>query len=332
MSISGHITDADTRQGIRGMCLVVDSLSTTAGTVATATSKSDGSYVATWRQSQDTSSYRFGVRATASCGADGWWLDTPYAADVTLTPTPGKSSASGVDVQTTRAGRIVGSIVDDHTGQPISGVSVSWTATGSTTPPTLAVEKVLTGADGTYVFGGLTAGTYEIAVDKTEWIGAHGETPTRSLMGYLPDYVHHVPDTSIADRQQFSVSVGQSTVVNESIYAADAVTGTVTDATTGLPVPDVHVEAFGSSIWNRDGVYTEGYTDSLGRYRIDGLGPGSYQICFEPDANTAVVSSYLSACWKDQPFVSSSDGADPLQIDGFGTVHTGIDQALLLSS
>ncbi|MCU1599739.1 MAG: hypothetical protein JWO22_448, partial [Frankiales bacterium] len=178
--------------------------------------------------------------------------------------------------------------------------------------------------------GGLTAGTYEIAVDKEEASGAQGETRTRSLMGYLTDFAHHVPDSSTAPREQFSVSVGQDTVVHESIFAADSVSGTVTDATTGLPVPDVHVYAFGDSVWNRDLIYTEGYTDSLGRYTVAGLGPGSYQICFEPDASTTAVSSYRSACWKDRPFSFPAEGADPVQVDGFGTAVAGIDQALVL--
>ncbi|MCU1603385.1 MAG: hypothetical protein JWO22_4094, partial [Frankiales bacterium] len=153
MTVSGHITEADTGQAIAGMCVLVDALSTS-GTVATATSASDGSYVASWRQNQDTSRYSFGVRTTAACGAAGRWLDTPYFAQVTLVPQQGKSAASGIDGRTARAGRILGTITDDGTGRPVSGVSVSWTYTGPSSPPTTAAPKVTTAADGTFVLGG----------------------------------------------------------------------------------------------------------------------------------------------------------------------------------
>lgn len=327
MTISGRITDAATGQGVAGMC--VDAASDSA--TYTATSGSDGTYAITWKQSPSTSPETFGVKTTPYCGADGWWQAAPdFPESVTVTPEPGQSSATGIDLQTAPAGRITGKIVDDQTGNPVSGVLVRWTATGATNPRT-SVTEVLTQPDGSYLLGGLSAGTYIVGINLTTWTGVHSEFPTRSQMGYLPDFVHHVPDTSIADAQQLSVDVGQSTIVNESIHPADSITGKVTDSTTGLPIPDVHVVIWGSSVWDSDGAYTEGFTDAQGQYTVAGLGPGTYQVCFEPDPSTPIVSTYGSACWKNQPDTWPVVG-DPVQVDGFGTVIAGIDQGLSSSS
>jgi protocatechuate 3,4-dioxygenase beta subunit len=182
---------------------------------------------------------------------------------------------------------------------------------------------VTTQADGSYLLGGLPAGTYDVRVNQTDYVGV-AETATRSQLGYLADYVHHVPETSSADAQPFAVTAGQTTVADESIYPADSVTGTVTDSTTGLPVSGVSVVAWGGSVWNDTWAYTPGFTDSLGRYQISGLGPGTYTICFEFDTTQPLQKSAYE-CWKDHP---SMDGADPVQVNGFGATVTGIDQRL----
>jgi 5-hydroxyisourate hydrolase-like protein (transthyretin family) len=334
MTISGRITDQNTGQGVAGMCVSVETDSGDATTsVATTTSASDGTYVAIWSQSRSTAPEGFGVHATPYCGADGWWLATPNNDEqVTLTAEPGKSSASGVDMQTTPAGRITGRVTDDNTGRPVAKVSVSWTARDVSAPlPNTTVREVVSQSDGTFVVGGLPAGTYAVVINKTDWTGRYSQIPIRSQIDYLPDLVHHTPETSVSNAEAFSVSVGQSTVVNESIYPTDSITGTVTDAATGLPISGVTVIAWGGGIWDDYGVYTPGTTDATGKYRIDGLGPGAIVVCFEPGATVAAgVPSYQAACWKNRP--NDFDAANPVQVDGFGTLVSGIDQALTLAN
>lgn len=148
-------------------------------------------------------------------------------------------------------------------------------------------------------------------------------------MAYLADYVHHLPEGDYADAAQFSVAVGHSTVVNESIHPADSITGRVTDRTTGLPVSGTVVYAWGGGVWDEWGVHPNVQTDELGRYRIEGLAPGSYVVCFAGSLTTGTPVGYQGACWKDQP--ESYDAGNPVQVDGFGTTVHGINQSLTMS-
>jgi hypothetical protein len=124
MSVAGHLTDTTAGQGIRGMCVEIRNDSGT--TVAKATTESDGSYVATWKENPGTTPVQYGAVATPYCGAAGLWEATSSPNAVTLTAEPGQNSAAGVDMQAAPAGRIVGKITDDSTVKPIAGVSVGF--------------------------------------------------------------------------------------------------------------------------------------------------------------------------------------------------------------
>lgn len=324
MNISGRITDAATGLGVAGMCVNVTVTSkNTVTTLGTGASRSNGDYDVTWTEGYEPSPGQYDVNATPYCGAAGKWQATSTPGEVTVTAVPGESFVSGIDMQTVRSGRFVGKITDAETGQPIAGVSVGFGAVGGTPVPPDTVREVTTAADGSYVLGGLEAGTYVIRVNQTDYVGV-GAYPTRSQYGYLSDFVHHVPETSSADAQQFTLAVGQSPVVNESIHEADSVTGTVTDSTTGLPVEGAQVDAWGGSVWNDTFAYTAGVSDATGHYEISGLGPGTYTICFLFPGTTP-LQKFAYECWKDQP---TDDGANPVQVDGFGATVHGIDQTL----
>ena len=330
VSVSGRITDAATGQGVAGMCVEA----TWQETSYTATSRSDGNYTVTWKQSSNPTPEDVYVAATAYCGANGWWLATPdYPKHATVTATTGHSAVSGVDLQTTRAARIIGKVTDDTTGKPVSGVTVEWRTQGAAYPTTSVLE-VTTQSDGSYVVGGLPTGTYQLVINPTEHPGV-AQVPTRGLMDYLTDYVHHVSDGGSARApcpSRFPQPPARALSSTSPSTQLTRSPGTVTDSGTGVPLPNVTVLAWGGSDWNEGGAYTTGYTDALGRYRVDGLGPGTYKLCFEPDVTTPVLSSYKSACWKNQPDEPWNQTGNTIVVDGFGTVVTGIDQGLTSSS
>jgi hypothetical protein len=79
-----------------------------------------------------------------------------------------------------RTGLVVGRAVDGTTGRPLSGVTVSLTSVPapgvSSVPAQASSQRVLTGSDGVFVFGGVGKGSYNVFATKSSYVnGAYGK-------------------------------------------------------------------------------------------------------------------------------------------------------------
>jgi Carboxypeptidase regulatory-like domain len=90
---------------------------------------------------------------------------------------------------------------------------------------------------------------------------------------------------------QIAVTDGQATAgIDFALGAGGVISGRLRDASTLLPIPQVHVK-----IWNDQGDYVAStYTDLAGRYRIHGLLTATYFA-------TAEASGYLAELYDDVP-------------------------------
>lgn len=108
--------------------------------------------------------------------------------------------------------------------------------------------------------------------------------------------------------------------------APGSITGAVTDVD-GAPLAGVVVGAqsigFGSS--------ESAKTATDGTFRLDGLEPGRYQVCFDPSeaSGGSSTTGYVERCWKDVDAFQGVPRADPTPVTvPAGGVAEGVVQAL----
>ena len=168
-------------------------------------------------------------------------------------------------------GMITGQVVDAVTGKPVSAVIVS--IGGLTIPvrlgpsPPPGQPRILTGADGRFVFRGLSPGSFTITAMKSGYTdGSHGKRRPNGN--------------------------SQSVVLTEAVRSVDApirmwkngaIAGTVVDEA-GEPVVSVQVRALGRTLvagrprFGGSGSPLTAMTDDRGVYRFSNLPAGDYII------------------------------------------------------
>jgi hypothetical protein len=165
--------------------------------------------------------------------------------------------------------------------------------------------------DGTYEIGGLVPGEYDVVF----W--AFGDEVSRVYKGAR----------RLADATPVLVTGGNVTSgIDEALdvqppnLEPPSISGTVTAASTGLPVEGVKVCA------NREGGDVRCVeTDAVGRYLIGELEPGQYRVFFYPEA---LGLGLVEQAWDER---SSSQRPDAFVLREHSHAE-GIDAALLLGS
>ena len=182
---------------------------------------------------------RYQLRFGLPDGMEQWahqQLDETDAASFTVTA----GETTVVDETLLPTGSINGQVVTSS-GEP-AAVTVALYRGG------LRVASIPASDDGSYWFPQVFEGVYQVAFDREtggrQW--AHGQLAQ-------------------ADAAEFTVTVGQQTVVNETLMATGAIAGRLTRAT-GEPAADAQV-----LLQHGEEFQLETQTDASGEYRIEGV-------------------------------------------------------------
>jgi len=136
-------------------------------------------------------------------------------------------------------GSIGGNVTDLNSGLPVSGVTV----TCATCPTT----STTTDPSGNYAFGNVPAGTYSLTFSDTGYV-------TQTASGTV-------------------VNAGATTTVNIVLTDDGGVSGTVTDAQTGLPIS-------GATVTCSTCTTTTATTNGSGQYAFTAVPNGTYSLTF----------------------------------------------------
>jgi len=290
-SISGRITDGVTGDPISSR--EVEIRDVTGSLVHSASSDGDGNFTV---GGLDTGTY-FAV--TSSSYYYEPYLDELYddlpcpggSCDATTgTPIPVTlgSDTGGVDFGLDRLGTITGTVTASATGDPLSLRVELYDESGSYRDSDYA------DGSGHYEFAGLAPGNYFVATDSY------------SFDGYRNEVYDGVPCDGFCNVTSGTPVAAALNTITEGIdfqlERLGSITGTVTDAETGLPI------SAEITVWDAEGVsqhYDYAYS---GQYEINGLAPGTYYVVASGDYGT----SYLDELYDDVPCPGGGgQGCDP---------------------
>ncbi len=189
------------------------------------------------------------------------------------------SITPAINAQLQPGGRISGVVQSEATKQPLGGVSVCAFDENHESRACATSE-----AGGAYTLTGLAGGTYTVGFE----VGNAGGS-------WFPQYFREVSLASEA--QKVSVEAGQTTGgIDGSLIANDhpgdgALAGTVTDASSDLPIAGIEVCAYQLGFEELFGECTT--TTTGGHYVLTGLPPGEYELEFSSPANSAISYEHL---------------------------------------
>jgi hypothetical protein len=186
-------------------------------------------------------------------------------------PVAAGRTVRGVVIQLGAGGGVAGTVFAQSSGKPLPGAGVTLGVPQWTSLAGFAV----TDAAGSFSIGGLAPGSYDVAV--------HAD-------GYANQVRRGV---TVADGQTFPLQVG--------LTGTGSVAGLVADSA-GRPLPGAVVQlAGGFGPQGLAGSQTEAATGLDGRYRLEGLSPGTVRLAaardpssFGPSRSVEVVESQLA--------------------------------------
>ncbi len=283
-SITGTVTDTSLpANDLSGMCVrATQPPDTVADGNGIAVTAANGSYTIS---DLPTGSYTVWVDPTCNGTSSSYYVPQSQSG-VTVTE-PGTTTQ---DFALVLGGDISGTITGNGGG--VGGVMVNATKSIWAT----------TASNGTYTIEGLTPGSYDVGVSPSQL----GTT--------------YSPYESTAARE--TVTAGSVTTLNVALVVGAAISGTVTAASSGAPLPDICVVAN-----SPDG--TTGYADTAsgGSYAIGGLPAGNYTVQFYV-GQFCGTGNYASQ-WYDSAAsgATSQSGATAVSVLA-GSSTTGIDAVM----
>jgi carboxypeptidase family protein len=261
-AISGTVTDAASHSGLAGIEVCAEVPSSL--DFECATTDGTGSYTITGLAPES-----YTVRFYADSDHVDQYFDgvTNYN-DATLVQVTAGATTTSIDAVMQIASKITGTVTDAISHAPIEGISACATKLDGS----FRRCGFFSGSDGTYAITGLDPGSYKVRFYQESLGGLD------SSENYLEQFYDGVRQESQA--QSVSVTTGHITTgIDAAMEEGGIITGKVTDAVTGDPLPYTWVcashyeeEAHGP-LSDR---CTEAETD--GSYLIAGLSTGDYAI------------------------------------------------------
>jgi protocatechuate 3,4-dioxygenase beta subunit len=256
----------------------------------------DGSYLATAYHSDYYGELYDDIRLRAG---QNYGLGTLISATAGLVTT-------GIDFGLTQRPRIAGRVTQTGTEAPIEHVALRiYDATGRD------VGSSYTDASGFYETSPLEAGTYFVVTDSP---------------GCMDELYE-----DIACEYGCNVAAGSPVIASEGVTTSDidfvldclaTVSGTVTAADSGAPLPSVPVE-----LWQTGSAIRFGYTDASGAFSIDSVEPGNCFIATHGDGQYIDELYDNVGCFQGPPGGCDPFSGTPVVVSLNGNV-TGVDFAL----
>jgi putative cell wall-binding protein/5-hydroxyisourate hydrolase-like protein (transthyretin family) len=196
-------------------------------------------------------------------GTESYWdgLDVVIAPSATTTANEGLRTAA----------RIRGTVTADTGGAPLAGMNITVYRVDPESGYNW-IGQAETAADGTYQYGGLTAGDYLVAFNDPnldylgEWYDDAAEAASSTWVTIAAAETREGVDAGLAD--------------------AGSIGGTITDEASGVPASHVYVQLYydyGS--WTSE--YGSAWSADDGSYLFKGLPPGTYYLKYS-DINSPV--------------------------------------------
>jgi hypothetical protein len=233
-----------------------------------------------------------------------WYNNQLSQAGAALVSVASGVTTPGINAALEEGATINGTLTHALDGDPLENIYVRC-ATADTNE-TCGSDQ--TDTSGSYRIDSLLPGSYKLYYDSQGDMGSPGE--------YVDEWFHDKTDFNFADT--LTVSLGQDlTGINNALSRYSTISGQVTDATTGAPVPNVIV--------NADGTIYGGYgwttTQIDGTYTLNSLIPDSYRISFSPSSET----NYQVSWYANKTSIDTAD----LVLVGVEQTVTGINQTLV---
>ena len=207
-------------------------------------------------------------------------------------------SVSTASQDLSSAALLVGQVVDAATGRPLTGALV--TLTGPPPADGRPRPRLMTGADGRFVFRDLQRGAYTITVARNGYVdGAYGRTRPGGPS---------VPLTVTDGQRLGDVAI--------RLWRHAAITGTVVDES-GEPQIGVQVRALQRGVppgQRRFVPVASASTDDRGLYRLGGLTPGDYLVVSVMRYASVSRSEFAAALSPALDRLSVSEAMSPLVI------------------
>lgn len=271
-TISGVVLDSETGLPIADVEIETQSV---AGPYSHASTGADGRYTL---RGIAPGSYRIRAWADSQNYIQVLYGDTFSSDDAKLVTVRGTEPVEGVNFDLSLGAVLSGRVIDATTGLPISKIGVS---AGPADEGHLSWTE--TDGNGNYSLRGLPDGVVEVFVD--------GE-------GYIQDrtWVRVGPAEAVKG-VDFDLTFGAT------------ISGRVTDEDTGLPIPNVWVNADQK---NWDGPSSGANTDADGRFKIRGVAPGTYVLKADGDWEGYIREVYNNTRSRDDADLVVVRGTEPV--------------------
>ncbi len=191
------------------------------------------------------------------------------------------ANTMGVNATLEVAGAISGRVTDALTAGPVIGAEVvALDSSGE------ELESATTDQGGGYTISGLLTGSYDV------------EFVPKGTQPYQSQYYSEA--STLSGATSVAVTDGQTdSGIDAALSSGATLSGTVTDASSGKPVPGAYAEILDSS-----GDYVSGaITDSDGVYEVGGLAAGDYKVEFASGEG----ESYLRQFYDDAASEATAD-------------------------